>query len=67
MIEEFEPALDDHPFAPRTIEGTGLSADLLLYLMLKTMYVSGPITPARLSRNLALPRSIISVLIVYAK
>ena len=67
MIEEIEPALDDHPIAPRTIEGTGLSADLLLHLMLKTMYVSGPITPARLSRNLALPRSIITVLIDDAK
>ncbi|MCH7543958.1 MAG: hypothetical protein IIB65_09990, partial [Proteobacteria bacterium] len=67
MIEEIEPALDDHPIAPRTIEGTGLSADLLLHLMLKTMYVSGPVTPARLSRNLALPRSIITVLIDDAK
>ncbi len=43
-----------YPVAPRTLEATGLSAEVVTNLVLKTLYVAGDATGAELSRRLGL-------------
>lgn len=51
------------PPAPRTVDDTGIHFNLLLALMLKSMYVSGLATPSALANELKLSHSIITTLL----
>lgn len=55
------------PSAPKTIADTGIGFNLLLTLMLKSMYVSGLATPSEISQELRLPRAIIDSLLEEAR
>jgi energy-coupling factor transporter ATP-binding protein EcfA2 len=54
---------DQGPIAPTSIAETGLEHDLLLQLLLKTVYVTGRVTVSALADNLKLARSIVSPLL----
>ncbi len=55
------------PTAPKTIADTGIGFNLLLTLMLKSMYVSGLATPSEITKELRLPRAIIDFLLDEAR
>jgi hypothetical protein len=47
-----------HPPAPATLEQTGLNADLVQQLLLKTLYFGGELTGTELARRLGLAFSV---------
>ena len=49
-----------HPTAPRTLEESGLSMDLVLQLVLKTLHFSGELSGSDLSRRIGLPFAVLS-------
>jgi predicted ATPase with chaperone activity len=49
----------DHPLAPTTLEESGLKADLVMQLALKTLHFSGELTGVDLARRLGLNFSVI--------
>lgn len=59
--------LNQHPLAPNTVEETGISFNLLLGLMFKSMYMAGTTTSTTLSDELKLSRAIIDSLLDFAK
>jgi predicted ATPase with chaperone activity len=48
-----------HPPAPSTLEATGLSADLLTQLLLKTLHFAGELSGLEIGKRLALPFSVL--------
>jgi predicted ATPase with chaperone activity len=52
--ESLVPQVLPHPFAPITLEETGLSLDLLLQLTLKHLHFAGELTGSELARRLGL-------------
>jgi hypothetical protein len=53
------PAILPHPAAPATLEEAGLSLDLILQLVLKTLHFSGELTGSELAGRLGLRFSVI--------
>ena len=49
-----------HPPAPRTVEESGLSLDLILQLVLKTLHFSGELSGSDLARRIGLPFAVLS-------
>ena len=49
-----------HPAAPQTIEQSGLTLDLILQLILKTLHFSGELTGSELSRRIGLPFAVLT-------
>ena len=49
-----------HPSAPRTLEESGLSLDLILQLVLKTLHFSGELSGSDLARRIGLPFVVLS-------
>jgi predicted ATPase with chaperone activity len=56
-----------HPRAPRTLVETGLSFDLVLQLITKTLHFSGEMTGARISQALGLAYSAIEPVLTHLK
>jgi predicted ATPase with chaperone activity len=48
-----------HPAAPRTLEESGLSLDLVLQLVLKTLHFSGELSGTDLSQRIGLPFAVL--------
>ena len=53
-------SLATHPAAPQTLQDAGLSLDLVLQLVLKSLHFSGELSGTELSRRLGLSFSVIS-------
>ncbi len=53
--EAIQPA--NHPATPLTLEASGLTLDLLIQLLLKTLHFSGELTGAELVKRLGLELS----------
>jgi predicted ATPase with chaperone activity len=53
------PTIVPHPLAPMTRQATGLSVDLLVQLVLKTLHFAGELTGTELAERLGLPYSAI--------
>ncbi len=53
----------EHPLAPTTLEESGLKADLLIQLALKTLHFTGELTGIELARRLGLNFSVIEPVI----
>ena len=49
-----------HPAAPRTLEESGLTLDLTLQLVLKTLHFSGELSGSELARRLGLPYAVLT-------
>jgi len=56
-----------HPPAPTTLDATGLNADLVQQLLLKTLYFGGELTGADLGKRLGLGFSVIEPLMEFLK
>ncbi len=67
MTVEAEQISVQIPLAPNTVEETGISFNLLLGLMFKSMYVAGTTTSTTLADELKLSRTIIDTLLDFAK
>ena len=61
------PAIVPHPAAPRTLEDSGLSFDLLMQLVTKTLHFAGESSGAALSRTLGVPHSVIEPVLRHLK
>jgi predicted ATPase with chaperone activity len=57
----------EHPSAPQTLEQSGLSFDLVLQLLLKTLHFSGELSGADLGRRLGVPYSVIEPVLQHLK
>ena len=55
MPETRTRSLLPHPSAPRTLEQSGLSKDVLVQLVLKTLHFSGELTGTALADRLGMP------------
>ncbi len=56
-----------HPRAPRTLEESGLSFDLMMQLVVKTLHFSGDTSGARIGQALGLPYSAIEPILSHLK
>jgi predicted ATPase with chaperone activity len=66
-IVPFTRPVIDMPVAPRTLAEAGLSFDLVLQLVLKTLHFSGELTGADLGRRLGLQHSVLEPVLAHLK
>lgn len=59
MIQAATRRAVQHPLAPKTLEESGLTLDLVVQLVLKTLYFSGELTGIELAKRLAMNFSVI--------